>query len=387
MKSLIKVDSRVDTIGIDGIKILIPKFVGGTQYIYTALNGRKRMDKISIPYDKDKNSCFSLSFKDDSQGYGLLIECSFPKFKEFHNLYFTKIEETKEILNIIRKKLKDLGFITKIKKYETLDIEFGFNVVDSDISYEQKTLFRYVASGINPKYKAFSTSNTAPYMSEEHNIEELKGFSALKGYKRFKIYCKTSEMFEKIKAKIDKNITRVEVMISAHELKSKLGTRNLMTTIKYVSYIFKEKMEEAFIKIDKTNEKFKKYLEKSIREFRATGKRGLIKYILKLNYLNEEDTIEVIKKMNKELNYHGAEYIQRIKANKKGKIDKFVEIKSKLSLFFHSIASFIECIEEGSKLVLAFINKSLKQVIETTEGNKNKRRVKSVENLLKPSLE
>lgn len=386
MKEL-KVDERVENIGIDGVKIIIPVFKGGKNHIYKDLNNRKKMNKINIPYGKNKDNCFSLSMKDDSQGYGLLLDLSFPKFYEEHNLYFTEVMKVKEILKIINKKLKKIGFITKIKKYEVLDLEFGFNVVNSDVSFEQKTLFRHISSGLNSKYKVYSTANREPFLRDEDNVEVTTGFSALKGYKRFKIYCKGSEMLEKIKMVLNKNITRVEIMISGHEFIKRIGSRNLLRILKSVPFVFKDKMEEAFKEINKNNKKCKKYMKEKIREFRASGKKGLIKYILKFNFLDKENIIDLIREMNKELNYHGAEYIRKIEKSHKGKIDKFLEIKNKLSIFFHSINSIMECVEDGVKNVLDTVNKGVETILNIENKNEKLTRVKSEGYLLKPSLE
>lgn len=386
MKEL-KVDERIENIGLDGTKILIPIFKGGKNHIYKDLSNRKKMNKISIPYGKDTENCFSVSLKDDNQGYGLLVDICFPKFFEKHNLYFTKIESIKEALKILKKKLKECGFITKVKKYEVLDLEFGFNVVNSDIAFEQKTLFRHISSGLNPNYKVYSTSNADPFLRDEDNVELVTGFSALKGYKRFKIYCKGSEMLEKIKQVLDKNITRVEIMISGHELMKRIGSRNLLKVLKSVSFIFKEKMEEAFMEIEKNNEKMKKYLREKIRKFRTDGEKGLVKYLLKFNFLDKKNIIDLIKEMNKELNYHGAEYIRKIEKSPKGKVDKFLEIKNKLSIFFHSINSIMEWVGTTNEMIVDVVNKGVDKILEIEIKDKILTKVKSEGYLLNPSLE
>lgn len=364
-----KIDiQKTKKIGIDGLVLLIPKFKTKNNLIFLDNKGRRRMNKLSIPYKKNRIDSFTLTLSDD----GLIVNLCIPKFLNDHNLYYSDTEETFKIIKLLKKQLKNLGFITKFKNFLVKDIEIGTNFINSDIANEEEDIFSHIASALSLKHRGFKKIYKKSYLPKQEREINI-GYGCNRGFKKFKIYDKTRELIENQGISINSNVTRLELTISSSELVSKLSTTKLSTVLKVINFIFVDKINKAFLILEKLDLEFKEFLRDEILDFKRRKKPGLVKHLVKFNFIKLETVEDVLKELNKKLGWNSKRYIQQIKKLKKDNFSKIEDFKRRVSLFFHVETEKVTWMGNESNNFLATISidlntvfGSLKKVVKST---------------------
>lgn len=303
------------------------------EFLRVTKSGERTTKKIKIPYLNDKKNCFSAELIDDYRGKGLIINFSFPKFFNTHNLYFMEIKYAKRILKVIKRKLEDIGVLSKIKDYAFLDYEIGYNVVNSNMAKEQKTLFKVMSKATKKKHSIFGKNiNNSLYSYIED--DRVIGRSALRGADRFKNYCKTNEMLDRQQIEVQMNVTRSELLFNKKDLENKIGTNNCLKTIKHMSNLYKDRIDTIFSNIKDSELKDREVLKNRIKKFKSKNKQGLPKFLKSIEYFDKKTLIKALEDLHGLLNRQSKRYIKIVEEEIEDQQEKFNEIKERLNNFF-----------------------------------------------------
>ncbi len=333
----LKPTKEILNIGIDGAVIFTPSFKLNEGFrdlfLRVTKSGERTTKTLKIPYLNDKKNCFSIKLIDDYRGKGLLINISFPKFFNKHNLYFTDIKYIKRVLKVVKKKMEKIGIQTKIKNYEFLDFEIGYNVLNSDMVKDQKRLFQVFSKATKKRHAIFGRNITDENFSA-YEEDRITGRSSVRGKNRHKNYCKTNEMLETQNIELQMNVTRSELSFSKKEIVEKINTSNCLNTIKHIKAMYKEKIDRIFNNIELNRDKDKRALVKLIKDFKKKNVIGLPKFLKSKDYFDKTVLIEALEELHQLLNRQSARYIKIAKEEISDQMQKFNEIKERLENFF-----------------------------------------------------
>lgn len=381
---------KIKEIGEDGKVFFVDfsKIQGDSSFLYRNQDERLRMDKKNILYFKGSKNTFSIESVDDNKNYGLKINVCMPLIYDVHNLYYVPIEKIINATREIMEKIKDAtGIKIKLKDLKILNLEIGLNIIDSDISGKNKILFEYIAGGFSKKYKVISSRESEIFESDT----KVETMTNIKGYKKFIIYCKTSEMIKKRKIMTDKNITRIELKFDANELIKEFGNNDFLNIYKNIYELFEKKIEKMYKNIEISREKSVKFGINFINEFKnqKTGSKkiGLIKELQKIDFFSTDDIIKSINFVgDARLKGNKKRYIKKLDVDPKGNDIKFEEIILKFNIFFQSIKAKLTEIKEGIKTALSIDLIDLKWEM-TSETKNDKRSYIIVEDIWKSNDE
>ena len=234
---------------------------------------------------KYKEECFFLEF---SQTVNLLtgeiynisnLEFNATKFFNGHNIYNSDIEEIKSVLKIIREKLFEKNIILDLSQARVKELELN---VTCEQGFKELSEILLLFGRSNNKgaisIYSFSKENVPDDIKKDRTLylnKSIKSHFKKSTGKIIKIYDKSFELLTKNKITVDKELTRIEILLGRDYFRSMLEKYNLsnnlydflnsdLLNILYTESIKKEIVTKPLKELDK----IKKTLNKNFKNFR-----------------------------------------------------------------------------------------------------------------------
>ena len=234
---------------------------------------------------KYKSEYFSLEF---SQTLNLttgemcnisILEFNATKFFNEHNIYNSDVEEVKDFLKIIQKKLLESNVVLDLSQAKVKEVELNvtFEQNFKELSEILLLLGRSNYRGALSMY-SFLKENVPNEIKRDRilylNKNSKSNFKKKSG-KIIKIYDKSFKLLTKSKIKIDKELTRIEVLLGRDYLRSMLEKYNLSNNLddflncNIINILYTESIKKEIVtKPLKELDKIKKNLSKNFKNFR-----------------------------------------------------------------------------------------------------------------------
>lgn len=194
------------------------------------------------------------------------LELNPSKIKNGHNIYNANLIDLKESLEIVLKKLRDIGIELDITEAKIKEVE-----IDMTLVADFETLQEVILLIGRANYKkalvisSFRNEDIPQRLKRDRNLYLNSKISDLKkgnSGKTIKLYDKTFEMLLHHNIKLDKELTRIEVLFGQDYFRSIMDRVGLDNNLK--TFITNDVLEDIFIKSLTTELLIKpiKYLKK-----------------------------------------------------------------------------------------------------------------------------